>query len=110
VLVGSEFAAKWRLTRDGDGQETGEDVLAAVDAAFEAFKKDPTNFMAQVGSYGGQYKYSKFIRGDNTPEVAKYLGYLDARELYPDFKPKTFEEFTKDLLAGKAIRPYPQLG
>jgi NmrA-like family len=53
-----------------------------------------------------QYITSKFIRKDNTPEVAKYLGYLDARELYPDFKPNSFSEYIDELLAGKGARPY----
>lgn len=54
-----------------------------------------------------QYLYSKFIRGDNTPEYAKYLGYVDAGELYPDFKPIAWKEYLQDLLAGKTEMPYP---
>lgn len=50
--------------------------------------------------WGLQYTHSKHIRGDNTMENAKYLGYLDARELYPDFKPITFEECVKETIAG----------
>lgn len=53
-----------------------------------------------------QYINSKFIRGDNTLENAKYLGYLDARELYPDFKPRTFEECVRETVEGKAEKPY----
>ena len=56
-----------------------------------------------------QYSYSKYVRGDNTPEYAKYLGYLDARELYPDFKPTTFKEFVVELLDGKVPRPYANM-
>ncbi|KAK1700865.1 hypothetical protein BDP55DRAFT_688882 [Colletotrichum godetiae] len=33
------------------------------------------------------------IRGENTPEYAHYLGYLDARELYPDVKFTSFEKY-----------------
>lgn len=40
------------------------------------------------------------------PENAKYLGYLDARELYPDFKAISFESFVKEILDGKAKKPY----
>lgn len=46
------------------------------------------------------------LRGDNTPEYARYFGYIDARELYPDFQPKKMEEFAKELLAGKLRRVY----
>ena len=37
---------------------------------------------------------------------ADYLGYLDARELYPDFVPKGFREFAVDLLDKTVVRPY----
>jgi hypothetical protein len=53
-----------------------------------------------------QYAISKYIRRDNTPENAKYLGYIDARELYPDFKPISFSEYLDELLAGKGYKPY----
>lgn len=53
-----------------------------------------------------QYAWSWGIRGDNTPERAEYLGYLNARELYPDFQPKSFDAFVKDLLEGKGSRVY----
>ncbi len=49
---------------------------------------------------------SKYIRGDNTLANAKYLQYLDARELYPDFKPRAFAEYIDEVLDGKAERPY----
>jgi len=39
-----------------------------------------------------QYFNSVFVRGDNQPRKAKFLGYLDAKELYPDFKSVSFEE------------------
>jgi hypothetical protein len=53
--------------------------------------------------------YSKYVRGNNTPEYAEYLGYLSAAELYPDFKPIAFRGFLEELLDGKAHRPYPVL-
>lgn len=53
---------------------------------------------------GLEYSYSKFMRGDNSPEYAKYLGYLDASDLYPNFVPRSFEMFAKELLDGKAAK------
>jgi len=53
---------------------------------------------------GLEYSYSMFVRGDNSPEYAKYLGYLDARDLYPDFVPRSFEAFARELVDGKAAR------
>lgn len=56
-----------------------------------------------------QYYLSWGVRGDNTPEYAKYLGYLDARELYPDFKPITMEEYIKEVLDGNATAVFRHL-
>ena len=53
-----------------------------------------------------EYEFSKYVRMDNRAVYARYLGYLDARQLYPDFKPSSFEEFVGDLLDGKVKRPY----
>lgn len=49
-----------------------------------------------------QYQLSWGVRGDNEPEYAKYLGYLDGKELYPDFKHRGFEEYVKEVLDGGA--------
>jgi hypothetical protein len=43
-----------------------------------------------------EYVYSLYCRGDNTLEKAKALGALDARELYPYFKPTTLEQWAKE--------------
>jgi hypothetical protein len=45
-----------------------------------------------------QYKTVLGIRGDNTPEHARYLGYLDVKELYPDVIPTTLETFIRQAL------------
>ena len=49
-----------------------------------------------------QYFDSIRIRGDNTPEYAQYLGYLDCKDLYPDFEIHAFEDFIHEALDGKA--------
>ena len=44
--------------------------------------------------------YSMWVRGDNTIENAKKAEYgsaLDARELYPDLKPKSLEEYYREV-------------
>jgi hypothetical protein len=58
---------------------------------------------------GLEYAYSKFVRGENTPQYAKYLGYLDASDLYPDFVPRSFEAFAKELLDGKAAKIFDDI-
>lgn len=65
--------------------------------------------MHQMMTYGLEYLNSKFVRGDNTPEVAKELGYLSATELYPEVAPLGFREYVQLLVDGKAYRPYPEL-
>ena len=46
------------------------------------------------------------MREDNCPANAKYLGYLDTRELYPDFNPISFEHFVREVLQGEAKKLY----
>lgn len=62
--------------------------------------------MNRILTYVADYQYSKYVRGDNQPSYAKFLGYLDARELYPDFKPISFRECFSEVLEGKGKKPY----
>ncbi|KAJ6505227.1 hypothetical protein C8R45DRAFT_1051027 [Mycena sanguinolenta] len=82
-----------------------EIIAQRAEAAVKA-KAEPANWLAQTPLYLGDYNYNKYVRGDNTPAYAKYLGYLDTRELYPDFTPISFKGFTKELLEGGIERPY----
>ena len=80
--------------------------------------------------YRTQYLISWGIRGDNTPEYAKYLGCkymivavwwpvtnfgiqlaldITSKDLYPDFKFVTFEEFLQKVLDGHAKGVYPEM-
>ncbi|CAI0655028.1 unnamed protein product [Colletotrichum noveboracense] len=56
-----------------------------------------------------QYWYSCGIRGDNTPENARYLGYLIASELYPDLKGISLATYVQEVLDGKGKRAYEHL-
>ncbi|KAJ6605408.1 hypothetical protein DFH09DRAFT_967212 [Mycena vulgaris] len=86
------------------------DDIAAGRARYAALlAAEPGNRLARVMSYGEDYNYSKYVRGDNTPAYAAYLGYLDARELYPDYQPRTFKAFVAEVLEGRAVMPYPAL-
>ncbi|KAJ6459995.1 hypothetical protein C8R45DRAFT_843061 [Mycena sanguinolenta] len=73
-------------------------------------KAAPYDSMAQLKVFIADYEYSKYVRGDNTPAYAEYLGYLDARELYPEFKPSTFRAFVAELLEGKGEMPSNRYG
>ncbi|KAF4308367.1 putative isoflavone reductase family protein [Botryosphaeria dothidea] len=87
-----------------------EKAKAELNEARANSEKDPNNGLAKLMRAKAEYACSKHIRGDNQPAYGKYLGYLDARELYPDLKPITFLEFLKDLQAGKIEKPYYDFG
>lgn len=54
----------------------------------------PSNIMQTANFNMGQYRVSWCVRGDNTPEYADYLGFLDFWKLFPDFpKGKSLEAF-----------------
>lgn len=72
-----------------------ESTIASASAAVEAGAKDVTDITKLIGA---QYRYSWGIRGDNTPEYAKFLGYVTSRELYPDMGFIRFEQFLKELV------------
>lgn len=53
-----------------------------------------------------EYWMSWGVRGDNTLEKAEYLGYVLAKDLYPDLKGQSLEDFIKDVLNGKVKKAY----
>ncbi|RSL50397.1 hypothetical protein CEP54_011965 [Fusarium duplospermum] len=59
----------------------------------------PDNIMDIANYNMGQYRISWCIRGDNTPEYADYLGYVDFWNLFPDFpRGRTLAEFYRYVL------------
>jgi hypothetical protein len=83
-----------------------QEIEFAVKTAKQAYKDDPKIPGNAFMLYVSQYNYSKYVRGDNTPERAHALGYLNARVLYPNFKPITFGDFLSEVLDGKGENPY----
>ncbi|PYI09371.1 isoflavone reductase family protein [Aspergillus sclerotiicarbonarius CBS 121057] len=64
----------------------------------------PSNIMDIANYNMGQYRISWCLRGDNTPEYADYLGYLDFWKLFPDFpKGRSLEAFYRDVLSGGSL-------
>lgn len=54
----------------------------------------------------GQYRMSWCVRGENTPEYADYLGYLNFWKLFPDFTSgKRLETLYKEILGGTSAIP-----
>lgn len=70
--------------------------------AEEALAKDPADEQAKFSTILNQYWLSWGVRGDCTPEAAKYLGYLDFKELYPDVTGYTFRDIYSAVLAGES--------
>ncbi|KAK6220977.1 hypothetical protein QIS74_04969 [Colletotrichum tabaci] len=76
---------------------TAEDVEAEIAKS----KDDPERFLDH---YHYSYHMSCDIKGENTPEYARYLGYLVAKDLYPDLHGISFEDFVKETLE-KGLEP-----
>lgn len=76
-------------------QVSKEESEALIDEAKAAVAANPSSLEAMGGLVLNQLFYSVTIRGDNTPDNAKYLGYLDGKELYPAFKFTTMEDYIK---------------
>lgn len=73
---------------------------------YETAKKDPDDYMTLARKWMLEYQISWGVRGDNTPEYAKYLGYLTSKELYPDLKFKSFESYLQEILSGQGKGVY----
>jgi hypothetical protein len=85
-----------------------EEIMKAVTEARQAYAEAEltTQIEGVRQLYASEYWFSKYVREDNTRENALYLGYLDARELYPDFKPIAFEDAMKEVVEGNSVKLY----
>lgn len=86
----------------------GEELQAQIAKLLGPDRAEPSDVGQLMHLWGLEYQYSWGIRGDNTPESAKYLGCLLGKELYPDVEFTPFETYLKDLLEGKATKVYAQ--
>ncbi|KAL4881354.1 hypothetical protein BJY04DRAFT_188713 [Aspergillus karnatakaensis] len=85
---------------------SSEEIEKNLENALTNYSQKSDDPMTKVFVWVWQYVHSKYVRKDNRPEYAKYLGYLDTRDLYPDFKPISFQKFYLEVLEGKAAAPY----
>ncbi|KAG9251776.1 isoflavone reductase [Emericellopsis atlantica] len=83
-----------------------EDVVSKANEAEQKVKAGSKEMSDLVSLWTWQYRLSWGVRGDNNPEYAKYLGYLDGKELYPDFEFTTFDQYLDELLEGKGSKVY----
>ncbi|KAL2694915.1 hypothetical protein Neosp_001504 [[Neocosmospora] mangrovei] len=86
-----------------------EDEIKAKAAAAQQSNTIPGS-LENVSESQFQYWNTWGLRGDNTPEFAKYLGYLLAKDLYPDLEGRTLEAYVKDALDGKEKAAWQQAG
>ena len=75
--------------------QTGGVDLKTVEGAMIAYK-----------AVTRQYGRSWGLRGDNTPEKAKELGYVTSKELWPEMEFASYEEFLSNVVEGKASPVY----
>ena len=77
---------------------SAEDLRTRVAEGRAANSSDPIA-KAYVRYY--EYLNSLHVLGENTLQNAKNLGYLDARELYPDFPQQSLEALTQEYYSGE---------
>ncbi|KAM6517834.1 hypothetical protein FSOLCH5_006603 [Fusarium solani] len=85
---------------------TEQEINSRIEEARSDFEANPTNQAAFSYLSTNQLLLSWAIRGDNTPDYARYLGYLDGKELYPDFTYVKFEDYVKAALEGEVKGVY----
>ncbi|KAH7025657.1 isoflavone reductase [Microdochium trichocladiopsis] len=97
----------WTEVETATGEAVPRDSISVVDleariaALRSSVTADPTNVGLVLDLAMGQYLHSRHVRGDNTPDRAKYLGYLDCKILYPDVKCKSLHAYIREVVDGK---------
>ena len=93
-----EAATGKRLPRDS---LSVSDLEARISELQSSVAASPTNVGVILDLAMSQYRYSRCVRGDNTPKSADYLGYLDGKKLYPDLVCRSIREFVSEVIGGK---------
>ncbi|PNP83745.1 hypothetical protein FNYG_02962 [Fusarium nygamai] len=77
------------------------DLKALIAELQGSVARNPTDVGLTLELAMSQYRYSRYVRGDNTPEHAQYLGYLDGKTLYPDLNCKSVRDFIREVVSGE---------
>jgi hypothetical protein len=90
-------------------QITPDQLLTPREIVKSLFKYGVLDIKQELTVMGLEYAYSKFVRDDNSLEHAEYLVYIDARILYPEFVPRSYDPFARELLVGKLANVFEEL-
>lgn len=72
----------------------------------EVDRRSPEGLVVTFKAVSGQYALSWGVRGDNTPEKAKELGYVTSKELWPEMEFVGYKAFLKDAAEGRGEAVY----
>ncbi|KAM0420646.1 hypothetical protein ACHAPT_011562 [Fusarium lateritium] len=86
-----------------------KELEATIAAAQKKYDEGTKSWKESLGLAVPQYLYNEWLNGDNLPEKAKYLGYLDAKDLYPDFEYIKFETYVDEVVNGSGVPIYANL-
>ncbi|RYC83351.1 hypothetical protein BFJ63_vAg13754 [Fusarium oxysporum f. sp. narcissi] len=96
-----------RLPRNSSSKQEIEATIAALRGPYDEGER---SFSKVVGLVVSQYPLSVWLRGDNLPDRAEYLGYLSTKDLYPDFVFTPFKEYIREVISGEAKAVYVNRG
>ncbi|KAJ5588200.1 isoflavone reductase [Penicillium hordei] len=103
----------FQIMEEASGEKLDYNYISNEDAMARVVSAQIAAEAAGLGDKGAQsalavaqYTYSTCVRGDNTPDYARYLGYLDGKELYPDVDFIPFRKYVSELIDGTARRAY----
>ncbi|KAI0740726.1 NAD-P-binding protein [Earliella scabrosa] len=91
--IGERISGEGEALKAKRTYSSAAEVERLLEEGRKEYAEDPNNVFKL---YSNEYEYSISILGENTLENAKKLGYLDARELYPDLPAQSVEEYAKE--------------
>jgi hypothetical protein len=89
---------------------TGEKISAGAATTQKPYDEGDRSFSGLTPLVLAQYRLSVWLRGDNLPDRAEYLGYLSGKDLYPDFKYTPFQDYIQEVLNGHGKAVYANRG
>jgi hypothetical protein len=79
-------------------QVSSETIHSTIREAREKLRRDARDQGALIQQTVYEYYDSWGLRGDNRPESAEYLGYLNFKDLYPEVRGKSIRDLFQQVL------------